>query len=359
MDLRKEIKGSKAPFVIAGPCSAETPDQVIEACTEIAKDKRVSILRAGIWKPRTRPNSFEGVGAIGLSWLVEAGKETGLPTTTEVANRQHVEAALNAGIDILWIGARTTVNPFAVQEIVDSLNGAKVPVMIKNPVNPDVALWMGAFERFQKSGITDLVALHRGFSSYGSRKYRNPPNWELPLEFRNQCPDIPMICDPSHIAGKRDLLLEVCQKAMDLNYDGLMVETHPTPDKAWSDVAQQITPFGLKTLLDSLTLRSPQANKSAQAELQALRNKIELLDDRLFDLLSERMGIAEEVGALKGRNNITIFQQEHWAKMISQRLSKSEEYKLSAHFIRQAVESIHQESIRHQTSVMNPNLNKK
>lgn len=359
MRILEELKENKSPFVIAGPCSAETPDQVLTTAKELVKDQRIKFLRAGIWKPRTRPNSFEGVGSIGLKWLVDAGKTVGLPTTTEVANRNHVEEALEAGIDVLWIGARTTVNPFAVQEIADALKGVDIPVMIKNPVNPDVALWMGAFERLSKSGINELAAIHRGFSSYGSAKYRNTPTWELPLQFKGECPDIPMICDPSHIAGRRDLLLEVSQKAMDLNYNGLMIETHPEPDSAWSDANQQITPFGLITLLNSLVLRTKTVHGTAQLASQELREKIEILDDRLFDVLSARMKLSDEVGELKRENHITIFQQEHWSKMIANRLAKSEEYQLSAHFIRQAIEAIHQESIRHQTNVMNPNLDKK
>lgn len=357
--LAETVCKSTEPLVIAGPCSAETPEQVMETAKELSADGRVNLLRAGIWKPRTRPNSFEGVGAIGLSWLVDAGKEIGLPTTTEVANRHHAEAALEAGIDVLWLGARTTVNPFAVQEIADVLKGVDIPVMVKNPVNPDLALWMGAFERLSKSGINQMLAIHRGFSTYSKTRYRNVPNWELPLDFISQCPDIPMICDPSHIAGRRDLLQEVSQKAMDLNYRGLMIETHPSPDNAWSDAKQQITPAGLTTLLTALTLRKAQPDDEVKQGLEEIREKIAVLDDNLFDLLAKRMELAREVGAYKRENNITIFQQEHWSKMISQRLSKSENYGLTSKFIRQAIEAIHQESIRHQTHVMNANFEKK
>jgi chorismate mutase len=356
--LQDKIKQTKRPFLFAGPCSAETPDQVMNVCQELAKNDKVHALRAGIWKPRTRPDSFEGVGVVGLPWLVEAGKATGLPTSTEVANRHHVEAALKAGVDILWIGARTTVNPFAVQEIADALKGVQIPVMVKNPVNPDLELWIGAFERLEKVGLDDLVALHRGFSFYKHPKYRNVPSWEIPMAFRSRRSDIPLICDPSHITGRRDLLLEVSQKAMDLNYDGLMIETHPDPENAWSDAAQQVTPEGLKHLMDAIILRSEKPSNEVMQPLDELRQKIGIIDDRIFELLSTRMVMSEEVGVFKKENNVTIFQQEHWAKMISGRLSKSEEYNLTERFIRQTMDSIHQESIRHQTKIMNPGSNK-
>ncbi|MFT7345132.1 MAG: chorismate mutase [Lentimonas sp.] len=356
MNFQKTIKETQKPYLIAGPCSAETPDQMLSVCQEIAKNKDVHMLRAGIWKPRTRPNSFEGVGEIGLPWLVEAGKSTGLPTTTEVANKYHVEAALKAGVDVLWIGARTTVNPFAVQEIADALKGVDIPMMVKNPINPDLELWIGAFERLQKSGIEDLVAIHRGFSFYKHPKYRNIPSWEIPLAFRERIPSIPLICDPSHIGGKRDLLLEICQKAMDLNYHGLMVETHPDPINAWSDASQQVTPKGLNNLIKALVLRSEQPSEDAEYKLEQIRQKIGLLDDRLFELLSTRMQMSEEVGLCKKENNLTILQQEHWAKVISRRLSMSDDYQLTERFIRQTMDAIHQESIRHQTKVMNPNM---
>lgn len=353
MKLTDEIKSTKRPFVIAGPCSAESEEQVLTICKEIADQQLASVLRAGIWKPRTRPDSFEGIGEMALPWLVEAGKQTGLPTTTEVANRSHVESALKAGIDILWIGARTTVNPFAVQEIADVLKGVDIPVMIKNPVNPDLELWLGAFERMEKSGLTDLVAIHRGFSVYKHKKYRNVPSWELPIALKERRPDIPMICDPSHITGKRELLLEVSQKALDLNFDGLMIETHPNPDKAWSDAAQQVTAEGLKTILNGLVLRSKEIQMDVMSEIEIMRTKTSILDDRIFELLSARMKISEEVGQLKRANNITILQQEHWAKIIANRMNNAEDYNLTQQFIRQMMDAIHQESIRHQVKVMN------
>lgn len=353
MKLTDEIKSTKRPFVIAGPCSAESEEQVLSICKEIADQQLASVLRAGIWKPRTRPDSFEGIGEMALPWLVEAGKQTGLPTTTEVANRAHVESALKAGIDILWIGARTTVNPFAVQEIADVLKGVNIPVMIKNPVNPDLELWLGAFERMEKSGLTDLVAIHRGFSVYKHKKYRNVPSWELPIALKERRPDIPIICDPSHITGKRELLLEVSQKALDLNFDGLMIETHPNPDKAWSDAAQQVTAEGLKTILNGLVLRSKEIQLDVMSEIEIMRTKTSILDDRIFELLSARMKISEEVGQLKRANNITILQQEHWAKIIANRMNNAEDYNLTQQFIRQMMDAIHQESIRHQVKVMN------
>ena len=353
MNLTQNIHDSNRPFLITGPCSAESPEQVMSVAKEIAVNGHANVLRAGIWKPRTRPDSFEGMGEIALAWLIEAGKETGLPVTTEIANRHHAELALKAGVDILWIGARTTVNPFAIQEIADFLQGVKIPVMVKNPVNPDLELWIGAFERLEKAGITDLVAIHRGFSVYKHPKYRNVPTWELPIALRERLPDLPIICDPSHITGRRDLLLEVSQKAMDLNFDGLMIETHPNPDKAWSDAAQQVTPDGLKDILSQLILRTRDFSSIDTGAIDELRLKITNLDDRLFDILSARMNMSEEVGRFKLQHNITILQQERWIKIIESRLSKSDNYQLSERFIRQIMDAIHQESIRHQTKVMN------
>ncbi len=342
------------PLIIAGPCSAESEEQVMKTALQLKADGRTNMLRAGIWKPRTRPNSFEGVGHVGLPWLAKAGKETGLKTTTEVANAKHAELALKAGIEALWIGARTTVNPFAVQEIADALQGVDIPVLIKNPVNPDVQLWLGAFERFEKAGISDLTAIHRGFSVYNHAKYRNVPNWEIPIELKERRPNTPVICDPSHIGGKRDLLFEISQKAMDLNFEGLMIETHPDPDNAWSDAAQQVTPRGLAGILDELILRSHEVSIDVASQIDDIRMKVSDLDDRLFDLLSRRMQMSEEVGRLKRENNITILQQEHWRKIINHRLDHSDEYRLTRKFVRKLMDAIHQESIRHQTAVMNP-----
>ena len=353
MNLQSLIKEAKRPFLISGPCSAETPEQLIGVCKEIAKNGNADVLRAGIWKPRTRPDSFEGVGEEALAWLIEAGKETNLPVATEVANKLHVEQSLKAGVDILWIGARTTVNPFAVQEIADALQGVKIPVLIKNPVNPDLELWIGAFERFEKAGITDLAAIHRGFSIYKHPKYRNVPTWEMPIGLRERLPNLPIICDPSHITGNRNLLLEVSQKALDLNFEGLMIETHPNPDEAWSDAAQQVTPERLKEIIGQLILRSDDVSGCNLDILADLRDKITSLDDRLFDLLAARMVLSEEVGKFKRENNITILQQNHWKNIIHSRIDKADDYKLSSHFIRQIMDAMHLESIRHQTKVMN------
>lgn len=353
MKLNQMIKESTRPFLITGPCSAESPEQVMNVAKEIAKNRNAHVLRAGIWKPRTRPDSFEGMGSIALPWLIEAGKETGLPVTTEIANRHHAELALEAGVDILWIGARTTVNPFAIQEIADVLKGVDIPVMVKNPVNPDLELWIGAFERFEKAGIKDLAAIHRGFSVYKHPKYRNVPTWEIPISLRERLPDLPIICDPSHITGRRDLLLEVSQKAMDLNFEGLMIETHLDPDKAWSDAAQQVTPEGLKSIIDHLVLRSKDVSSTDLTQLEELRHKISDLDDKLFDILSARMKMSEDVGLFKREHNITILQQDHWTRVINSRLSKSGDYKLTEGFVRQIMDALHQESIRHQTKVMN------
>ncbi|MDG1658927.1 MAG: chorismate mutase [Crocinitomicaceae bacterium] len=354
MNFAKKIKESNRPFTVAGPCSAESEEQVLDICGQIAKNDSVQLLRAGIWKPRTRPNSFEGLGAIALPWLVQAGKENNLPVTTEVANKKHVELALKAGIDVLWIGARTTVNPFAVQEIADAVKGVDIPVMIKNPVNPDLQLWLGAFERFENVGITDLSAIHRGFSMYNHPKYRNIPNWEIPIALKEKRPDIPIICDPSHITGNRDLLLEVSQKSMDLNFEGLMIETHPDPSEAWSDAAQQVNAAGLASILNQLVLRSREISDDVQIVLEEMRSDIKLLDDQLFDLLGARMKLSEEVGRLKRENNITILQQEQWTKVIAERIAARGDYRLTQNFVRQFMDAIHLESIRHQTKVMNP-----
>lgn len=355
MNLKEEIRTSKRPFVIAGPCSAESEEQVYETCKAIAESNSASLLRAGIWKPRTRPDSFEGVGALGIPWLVNTGRKLGLPVAVEVANREHVELSLKAGVDVLWVGARTTVNPFAVQEIADVLQGVKIPVLVKNPVNPDLELWIGAFERLEKVGITDLSAIHRGFSVYKHPKYRNVPKWEIPIALRERMPDLPIICDPSHISGKSELIREVSQKALDLNFDGLMIETHRDPSNAWSDARQQVTPNELKQILTELILRNKTVSDRAEFPLNELRDKINQLDDQLFDLLMARMRLSEDVGELKREHNITILQQEYWVEQISSRLGRSAEMQLSSVFIRQVMDAIHQESIRHQVKVMNVN----
>ncbi|UKN02805.1 chorismate mutase [Paracrocinitomix mangrovi] len=349
-----KISDISKPIIIAGPCSAETEDQVIQTAQKLKAGGKVDILRAGIWKPRTRPNSFEGIGEIGLEWLINAGKETGIPVITEVANAKHVELCLKAGFTKLWIGARTTVNPFAVQEIADALEGSNVEILVKNPINPDLNLWIGAIERFKNVGIEEVHAIHRGFSSVMSRKYRNDPMWEIPLALKRHFPDINLICDPSHITGNRDMIFDVAQKAMDLIYDGLMIETHIDPENAWSDADQQVTPNSLIEIIDNLVIRkeSPEGIQVSE-DLSELRSKINEIDAELIKLIAQRMKVAEEIGQYKKEHNITILQPKRWAEIKELQLENAERNGLSAKFVSKYLEAIHQESIRHQTAVMN------
>jgi chorismate mutase len=358
--LIKNWRGYKGrPFLISGPCSAETEEQVMETATQLAQIKDVSVFRAGIWKPRTRPNSFEGVGTEGLKWLRRVKQETGLLVGTEVANEKHVYEALKYGIDMLWIGARTSVNPFTVQEISDALNGVDVMVLIKNPINPDLELWIGAIERIARAGITRLGAVHRGFSSFEKTTYRNQPNWQLPIELRRRIPDLPIICDPSHIAGSREYLHEISQKAMDLNFDGLMLESHINPAKALSDAAQQLTPNDLKELLSRLILRSPIASDPKLLDvLGELRQQIDVFDDHLLDIIEQRMKVAETIGQYKKENNITILQSTRWDEIIRKVLIKGQAKGLSGEVIDTIFKAIHQESINHQMKIMNNGVNK-
>lgn len=351
----KEWRGYKGrPFLISGPCSAETEEQVMETAKELVRIKEVSVFRAGIWKPRTRPDSFEGVGTDGLRWLRSVKQETGLMVCTEVANQKHVYEALKYGVDMLWIGARTSVNPFTVQEISEALNGVDVMVLIKNPVNPDIDLWMGAIERIARAGITRLGAIHRGFSTYERTSYRNQPNWQLPIELRRRMPDLPIICDPSHIAGSREYLHEISQKAMDLNFDGLMLESHIDPDNALSDSAQQITPDELKELLSRLIMRNPVASDPRLLDvLGELRQQIDVFDDHLIDLLEKRMKVAETIGQYKKENNITILQTSRWNDIVKKVMRKGQAKGLSTELIDTVFKAIHQESINHQMRIMN------
>lgn len=338
---------------ISGPCSAETEHQVMETIQGVSKHN-IHVLRAGIWKPRTRPNSFEGVGSVGLKWLKEAGKAVNKPVCVEVANVKHVYEALRSGIDILWLGARTTVNPFAVQEIADALEGVDIPVMVKNPINPDLKLWIGAFERLQNKGITKLAAIHRGFSVHGEKKYRNRPMWEIPIELKRLHPNMPIICDPSHISGRRDLLLPVSQKALDLDFDGLMIEAHITPDKALSDAKQQVTPARLGEILASLVYRQMDTdNPQFTSKLELLRDEIDELDHLIIDKLAKRMQIAQQIGAYKKANNITILQAQRWNDLIADRVNYGTGQGLSEDIMANILKMIHQESIRHQTAIMN------
>ena len=341
------------PFIISGPCSAETEKQVMDTAKLLKASGDVDVFRSGIWKPRTDPNSCEGVGEVGLSWLQRVKKEVGLPVTVEVANTKHVELSLRYEIDVLWIGARSTVNPFVVQEIAESLKGVDIPVMVKNPVNPDLGLWLGAVRRLQKAGISEILAIHRGFSNLGEKYYRNRPEWQIAIEFKRHFPDIKLICDPSHICGRRDILFDVAQKAMDLDYDGLMIESHIDPDNAWSDAAQQITPTRLDDLLSKLVLREGFEDvQHIQDELIHLRDRIDKIDDRIINLLSDRMGIAREIGVFKKKNNVTILQAKRWEEIIKRSRQLAREGGLSQEFIIDYIKAVHDESINQQESVM-------
>lgn len=341
------------PLVIAGPCSAETEEQVLKIAHEL-KDSDVSIYRAGIWKPRTRPGGFEGVGAIGLKWLQKAKAETGLLMATEVANANHVKLALEHDIDVLWIGARTTVNPFAVQEIADALQNTDKIVLVKNPVNPDLALWLGGVERLYNAGIKKLGVIHRGFSTYEKTKYRNIPEWQLAIELQNRFPDLPLICDPSHITGKRDMIQEVSQQALDLNYDGLIIETHIDPDNAWSDAAQQVTPTKLKQIFEDLKVRKEtEEGSDYNQSLSRLRVDIDEYDAKLLEILGKRMTVADKIGALKKEKNVAVLQNKRWNEILGKMILEGEEKGLSEEFILRIFKAIHQESISHQEKVLN------
>ena len=342
----------RKPVYMAGPCSAETEEQLMKTAIPLAA-MGIRVFRAGIWKPRTRPNTFEGVGTVGLQWLQRVKEETGMLVATEVANVRHVYEALKYGVDIIWIGARTSANPFAVQDIADSLKGVNVPVMVKNPVNPDVDLWIGAIERIHNAGIKRMAAIHRGFSSYDKTLYRNVPQWQVPIELRRRIPNMPIITDPSHICGTRELLFDISQKAMDLNFDGLIIETHCNPDKALSDASQQVTPDGLKNILERLVLRDPEVKDELLLTLAGLRDQIDKLDDRIINLLEERMQVSEQIGEHKKLNNITILQTKRWDDMLKNRLKLGMRKGLSEEFIIKLFRSIHQESINNQTRVMN------
>lgn len=341
------------PFIIAGPCSAETEEQVLQTAHALAK-QNIDLFRAGIWKPRTRPNSFEGVGKEGLAWLRRVKEETGLKVTTEVAKTKHVFEAIKHGVDVLWLGARTTVNPFSVQEVADAIQGVDIPVLIKNPINPDLKLWIGAIERVYKAGVTRIGVIHRGFSYHGETQYRNIPRWQIAIELKRQFPDLMMICDNSHICGRRDILQEVAQKAMDLNYDGIMTETHPNPDEAWSDAKQQITPAQFKELVDSLVFREPTTDDERFLQtLDHLRHDIDEIDDDILNLLGRRMKIAEQIGLYKKRNNIAILQTTRWNEILERAVEKGKIKGLSEEFTAVMLKAIHQESINHQAKVMN------
>ena len=339
------------PLVIAGPCSAETEEQVL-AVAHALKNSDVSIFRAGIWKPRTRPGGFEGVGEIGLKWLQKAKEETGLLVAVEVANAQHVKLALQYDVDVLWIGARTTVNPFAVQEIAEALKNSNKIVLIKNPVNPDLSLWIGGIERLQKAGIQKLGVIHRGFSTYEKTKYRNNPEWQIPIELHSKFPNLPLICDPSHITGKRNMIQEVSQQALDLSYDGLMIETHCNPDAAWSDATQQITPEVLKQLFVDLKVRKVfDETTDFNSRLTNLRTQIDELDSKLITILANRMQIADAIGQVKKEKNVAVLQSNRWNEVLRRMIAEGEGKGLSEEFILKLYKAIHQESIVHQEKV--------
>jgi chorismate mutase len=340
--------------VIAGPCSAETFDQVMEDAKAIAALGQVGIFRSGVWKPRTRPNSFEGNGIKALEWLLEVRKQTGLLTTVEVANTEHVEDALKFGVDILWIGARTSVNPFSVQEIADSLKGVDIPVLIKNPINPDLNLWIGALERVNQAGIKKMAAIHRGFNNYESSHYRNSPRWEIPIQLMTAVPNIPVICDPSHITGNREWVPEVAQKGMNLGMHGLMIETHPDPEKAWSDADQQVTPAKLGELIGKLVIRQQESADAALLDrLMQLRRIIDSIDEELLQILAKRLKVIEEIGEHKKDHNITIFQLERWNEILNTRGDLATKINLDSEFVKRIMSEIHKESIQIQTDMLN------
>jgi chorismate mutase len=354
-ELRKWLDDMELPhpLVIAGPCSAETEEQVLKIAHDL-KDTDVNYYRAGIWKPRTRPGNFEGVGALGLKWLQKVKEETGLKTATEVANRNHVELALEHDIDLLWIGARSTVSPFIVQDIADALEGTDKIVLIKNPVNPDLSLWLGAVERLYTANIKKLGVIHRGFSTYEKSKYRNIPEWQLAIELQTKFPDLPIINDPSHITGKRDMIFDVSQTALDLNFDGLMIETHYDPDNAWSDAAQQVTPKRLVQIMEDLKIRK-ETDKEAEynSKLNNLRAQIDIIDNQLIDMLGKRMKVSDGIGELKKQRNVAVLQTNRWNAILGKMILEGESKGLSEEFVLKMFKAIHQESINHQEKIIN------
>lgn len=337
------------PFVIAGPCSAETEEQVMTTARQLA-DKGCHIFRAGIWKPRTKPGGFEGNGEAALPWMQQVKEETGMLTSTEVATPEHVELALKYGIDLLWVGARTTANPFAVQALADSLRGVDVPVLVKNPVNPDLELWIGAMERLNQAGVKRLGAIHRGFSSYDKKMYRNLPMWQIPIELHRRYPDLPIVCDPSHISGRRDLIAPLCQQAMDLGLDGLIVESHCDPDAAWSDAKQQVTPDVLDYILSLLVIRDQTVTTEG---ISQLRQQIDELDNQLMDLLSKRMRVCREIGQYKKEHNMTVVQTKRYNEILDKRGVQGSMCGMDADFVKQIYEHIHEESVRQQIEIIN------
>ncbi len=353
LPLDSWISDQQHPLIIAGPCSADSQEQLLATAKQLAQNKDVKIFRAGIWKPRTRPNNFEGVGEIGLPWLKKVKEQTDLLTATEVASPYHVQKALEHNIDILWIGARTSANPFSVQEIAQALRGIDIPVMIKNPINADLSLWLGAIERVANAGIDKIIAIHRGFSSYESNKYRNPPMWQLPIELKRRLPELPIICDPSHICGNTRYIPTICQKAMDLDMNGLMIECHTKPQEALSDTIQHLAPQELKEMLDGLTIRQESVNQQDFEQLlEELRGRIDRLDHEMLDTLMTRMQVVEKIAEAKIENGVTALQLSRLEEMILDRVKKGEKLNLSKHFVEELFKQIHTESVRKQTKIM-------
>lgn len=355
MKFKPVFENVTRPIQVLGPCSAETEQQVMETARQLAEnDVKVDLFRAGIWKPRTRPNSFEGIGAEGLEWLKKVRDEFGYKITTEVANKDHAFEAVKAKVDVVWIGARTTVNPFAVQEIADALKGTDIPVLVKNPINPDLKLWMGGIERLLNVGLDRVGVIHRGFSKFGKSVFRNSPQWQIPLALKQEFPGIQILCDASHIAGNRENLYSVSQAALNLNFDGVMLETHPTPDDAWSDAAQQVTPADLKkNVLDKLIVRKETGDDPVfQHNLEDLRSQIDLIDKELFQLFADRMNLAEKIGEYKKQNNITIYQQGRWSEILEGMMEKAGPMGLSSRFVDKVLKAIHEESISRQEQIM-------
>ena len=351
---RKFVEKHNRPFVIAGPCAAETEEQLIETAVALAKTSKIDLFRAGIWKPRTRPGTFEGIGEEGLKWMQNVAETTGLPVTVEVANTNHIESALKHGIDVLWIGAKTTVNPFSMQEIAQALKGTGAKVMVKNPINPSLALWLGAIERLENADVDILAVIHRGFSDYGNKKYRNNPTWQIPIDLMIQKPYLPIINDPSHICGNRHLLQSIAQKALDLNYDGIMIEVHRDPDNAWSDAMQQITPYDFDKLISGLTIRKEKGTgEKAIQELEQSRKEIDALDEEVLRLLAKRMDIVKDIGEYKKKYNTSIFQISRWKNIINQRKALGKALNLSPLFLQRILKAIHDESINIQENILN------
>lgn len=344
------IKGcGLRPFVIAGPCSAETEEQVMSTARQLAS-LGCNVYRAGVWKPRTKPGGFEGHGEKALPWLKRVKEETGMSVATEVATPEHVELVLEYGVDIIWIGARTSANPFAMQALADSLSGVDIPVLVKNPINPDLELWIGAMERLNQAGIKRLAAIHRGFSSYDNKIYRNAPMWQIPIELRRRIPELPIICDPSHIGGRRNLIAPLSQQAMDLGFDGLIVETHCSPNEAWSDAAQQVTPDGLYNILSQLTIRDGHIDIEG---IHGLREQIDVLDNNLVELLSNRMNICRKIGSYKKEHNMTVLQANRYKEIIDKRGAQGELFGMDSEFVKHIFELVHEESVRQQMEVIN------